>query len=49
MADWLANVAMDTRRSVMVDLAEDGAALALRRGLEERVYGDIQQWLEEKE
>ncbi|KAJ8522356.1 hypothetical protein ON010_g17704 [Phytophthora cinnamomi] len=48
MADWLANVAMDTRRSVMVELAEDGAAQTLRRGLEERVYGDIQQWLEEK-
>ncbi|GMF21501.1 unnamed protein product [Phytophthora fragariaefolia] len=47
MADWLANVAMDTRRSVMVELAEDGAAQALRRGLEERVWGDIQQWLEE--
>ncbi|KAJ8524652.1 hypothetical protein ON010_g16465 [Phytophthora cinnamomi] len=48
MADWLANVAMDTRRSVMVELAEDGATQTLRRGLEERVYGDIQQWLEEK-
>jgi hypothetical protein len=46
MADWLANQAMDNCRSEMLALAEETKTHRLYQGVEERMKGDVEQWME---
>jgi hypothetical protein len=44
MADWLANVAMDERRSTMINLTEGDQENRWMCGLTRYAEGDVQQW-----
>jgi ribonuclease HI len=49
MADWLANVAMDEKRSTMISLTEEDQENRWIRGLQEHVESDMQRWKEATE
>ncbi|KAE9293145.1 hypothetical protein PF008_g24878 [Phytophthora fragariae] len=44
MADWIANVAMDTKRSMMAVLEDTDAQHELKAGILMHIEGDIRQW-----
>jgi hypothetical protein len=44
MADWLANKAMDWRRSIMEGFPNEEGKSRLAIGLADRLIGDITQW-----
>jgi hypothetical protein len=46
MADWLANQAMNWKKSVMEELTAGGHSSRLRAGLEEWLAGDVAEWRE---
>ncbi|KAE8981637.1 hypothetical protein PR001_g23942 [Phytophthora rubi] len=46
MADWLANVAMDNKKSVMITFRVDGSRQEMEKGLETRMEGDMRHWEE---
>ncbi|KAE8887839.1 hypothetical protein PF005_g8948 [Phytophthora fragariae] len=46
MADWLANVAMDNKKSVMITFRVDGPRQELEEGLETRMEADMKHWEE---
>jgi ribonuclease HI len=46
MADWLANQAMDRKQSIMEVFGSDGHTRRLYAGIEERLAGDVRQWME---
>jgi ribonuclease HI len=49
MADWLANQAMDWKRSVMEDLEDNATSSRLRVGVVARMPGDVAEWRERRQ
>jgi hypothetical protein len=49
MADWLANQAMDRKQSIMEVIDRERHTRRLYAGIEERLAGDVRQWMESKE
>jgi hypothetical protein len=49
MADWLANQAMGSGKSVMMKLTAELTKHILHQGVAERMRGDVEQWKEREE
>jgi hypothetical protein len=49
MADWLANQAMNWKKSVMEEFTSGEQSSRLRKGLEEQLSGDMAEWREHRQ